>query len=99
MPWIGHDFVSPPGDRHAAAAAAAAAAASTSRIPDSLPEFLRQGSSDALGPRIQGLLSTMRYLDFSDLEVAEPPTNLAGGQDDLSSLLDNTDEIDWVSCA
>lgn len=81
MPWIRHDYVSAP------------ATAFAPRVPAVLPEFLRQ-ESETLGFKNQGLLSTMRYLDFSDVAPEAPDFN---GQDDLGSLIDSTNEIDWVS--
>ncbi|KAB5577559.1 fungal-specific transcription factor domain-containing protein [Coniochaeta sp. 2T2.1] len=85
MPWVDHNYVSPP------------AADYTPRVPDVRAEFLRP-TGDTLAFKNQGLLSTMRYLDFSDvaperegnefeLELASP--------DDLASLIDTSQEIDW----
>ena len=90
MPWVDRDYVS------AAPTDSAAHASFPPRAPTVLPEFLRQGD-EALGFKSQGLLSTMRYLDFSDVEVPAGQPGLTG-QDDLGSLIDDTKEIDWVSC-
>lgn len=81
MQWIDRDFVS------AAPTPTAATAFTPPEVPFAMPGFLRQHN--------RGLLSTMRYLDFSDTMVSEAPD--CAVQDDLGSLIDNANEIDWVS--
>lgn len=93
MPWVDHDYVS---SVPAPSAAAAAAAALTPRFSAVLPEFLRQ-EGETLPFKHKGLLSTMRYLDFSDVRAPEAAAPDFTGPDDLGSLIDNTNDIDWVS--
>jgi hypothetical protein len=80
LPFVDHAYVSSP------------APAFPPRVPTVLPKFFRQ-ENETLGFDNQGLLSTMRYLDFSDVAPEAPDFT---GQDDLGSLIDSTSEIDWV---
>lgn len=81
MPWVDHDYESAP------------AAPFTPRVPAVLREFLRQ-ENETLGFKNQGLLSTMKYLDFSDVTTE---TLDFFGEDDMGKLFDSPNEIDWVS--
>lgn len=82
MLWINRDFVSDPKPPAAAPA------------PATVPDPFRQEKSTP-GYENRGLLSTIRYLDFSDVNASGPPDSAA--PDDLGSLIDNANEIDWVS--
>ena len=89
MPYLDHDYVSPPAPTSATAKDHAFAPG----LPAILPDFLRQ-ESERMPFRNVGLLSTMRFLDYS--EAAAEPSDFAA-RDDLGSLIDNTNDIDWVS--
>lgn len=91
LPFLDHDYVSRPDPDPALARDIGNLSAP--RVPAVLPQFLSL-ANEPLGGKHGGILSTMRYLDFSD--VALEPLDLTG-QDDLGSIIDRSNDIDWVS--